>query len=227
MTVRSRSVTRAASAFLRAFSLKMNVYVDGFNLYYGALKKTPYKWLDLSGLCNLLLPHDTINRIRYFTARVSSYAHDPDAPNRQQVYLRALATLPIVTIHYGHFLANTAWMPLAASPTIPPQMVHVRKTEEKGSDVNLATYLLRDAFVGDYEGAALITNDSDLLEPIKIVRAELGLTVGLLNPHPTPSKVLVREASFIKLIRPGLLAKCQFPSPIRSAGGGIHKPASW
>src|ERR1035438_9723485 len=92
MTVRSRSVTRAASAFLAVFSVKMNVYVDGVNLYYGALKKTPYKWLDLSCLCNLLLPHDTINRIRYFTARVSSYAHDPGAPNRQQIYLRALAT---------------------------------------------------------------------------------------------------------------------------------------
>jgi hypothetical protein len=49
---------------------KVNVYIDGFNLYYGALKGTPYKWLDLSRLCQTLLPSDTIHEIKYFTARV-------------------------------------------------------------------------------------------------------------------------------------------------------------
>jgi len=50
--------------------VRANVYVDGFNLYYGALKGTPLKWLDIAALCRLLLPGDTINRIRYFTARI-------------------------------------------------------------------------------------------------------------------------------------------------------------
>jgi len=36
-----------------------NVYVDGFNLYYGCLKGTPYKWLDLGALCQALLPPRT------------------------------------------------------------------------------------------------------------------------------------------------------------------------
>ncbi len=48
-----------------------NVYVDGFNLYYGSLKDRPYRWLDLDALSRVLLPRDQINRIRYFTARVS------------------------------------------------------------------------------------------------------------------------------------------------------------
>ncbi len=207
--------------------LKTNVYVDGFNLYYGALKHSNHKWLDLSLLCKGLLPADTIQRIRYFTARVSAYPHDPDAPTRQQTYLRALATLPCVTVHYGHFLSHRVLMPLAHSKSNPPGRALVLKTEEKGSDVNLATYLLRDAFRGEFECAAVISNDSDLLEPIKIVRVELGLPVGLLNPHKRPSVVLKKEATFLKQIRSGLLAKCQFPDPIKTTSGEIRKPPSW
>ena len=45
-----------------------NVYIGGFNLYYGALKGTPYKWLDLDALCRRLLPKHELGRIRYFTA---------------------------------------------------------------------------------------------------------------------------------------------------------------
>ena len=71
-----------------------NVYIDGFNLYYGSLKGTPYKWLDLAELSSVLLPQDTISRIRYFTAQVNARPHDPQQPVRQQTYLRALPTIP-------------------------------------------------------------------------------------------------------------------------------------
>ena len=30
--------------------MRTRVYVDAFNLYYGALRGTPYKWLDLDAL---------------------------------------------------------------------------------------------------------------------------------------------------------------------------------
>ncbi len=36
------------------FGVKTNFYIDGFNLYYGAVKGTPYKWLDSSGLFALM-----------------------------------------------------------------------------------------------------------------------------------------------------------------------------
>jgi len=74
--------------------IKTYVYVDGFNLYYGALKGTPYRWLDLAELCRLMLPPNDVQRIRYYTARVGVRAGDPDQPVRQQAYLRALGTLP-------------------------------------------------------------------------------------------------------------------------------------
>ncbi|HLA80176.1 MAG TPA: NYN domain-containing protein, partial [Thermoleophilia bacterium] len=65
---------------------KSYVYVDGFNLYYGAVKETPYRWLNIRRLCELLLPSHTIHKIKYFTARVSARRDDPDKPTRQQIY---------------------------------------------------------------------------------------------------------------------------------------------
>ena len=70
--------------------MKTHAYVDGFNLYYGALRGTGFKWLDIAEMCRLLLPGDDIGRIAYFTARVNGRPTDPEQPQRQQAYLRAL-----------------------------------------------------------------------------------------------------------------------------------------
>jgi len=95
--------------------VRTNVYVDGFNLYYGCLKGSPFKWLDLVSFCRRLLPPEKnqLQRIRYFTAKVRARAGRPQGPVRQSAYLRALGTLPQVTVHLGHFLASTTRMPLA------------------------------------------------------------------------------------------------------------------
>ena len=60
------------------------VYIDGFNLFYGSLKGSAYKWLDLEELCRRLLPSDDIQQIRYFTAIVEARDDDPQKPQRQQ-----------------------------------------------------------------------------------------------------------------------------------------------
>jgi hypothetical protein len=214
----------AASAFM----LRTQVYVDGFNLYYGAVRGTPYKWLNVSRLCSLLLPQHNILRIRYFTARIKSRPHDPDAPTRQQIYLRALGTIPNLTIHFGQFLTHPVWMPDATSLTTPPKMLRVLKTEEKGSDVNLATYLLLDGFQRAYEVAVLITNDSDLLEPIKVVRNVLGLGVGILCPNAKASRVLLPPTvNFLKRIRTGVLSNSQFAPQLSDRAGSFQKPKTW
>jgi len=187
--------------------MKTFVYVDGFNLYYGAVRGTPYKWLNVSELCRLLLPRHEIVRIKYFTARVVARPDDVDQPTRQQIFLRALRTLPNVDIIFGHFLSTETMMPLADLKGAKRQYARVIKTEEKGSDVNLATHLVRDAFRKEFAAAVLITNDSDLQEPVRIVRQELGLPVGILNPHKRASRVLARQASFVKQIRKGVLRK--------------------
>ena len=71
--------------------MNTNVYVDAFNLYYGCLRGTPYKWLDLAALCRVMLPKDNIRQIKYFAARVDSRPGDPGQRERQSFYLRALA----------------------------------------------------------------------------------------------------------------------------------------
>ena len=118
-------------------------------------------------------------------------------------------------------------MPLANPTPTGPKTARVIKTEEKGSDVNIAAHLVHDAHLGRYETAVIVSNDSDLVEPIKIVRRELGKKVGLLNPHKRPSWTLKNHVDFIKQIRKGVLRSSQFPSVLRDAQGEFHKPVSW
>lgn len=191
--------------------MKTNVYIDGFNLYYGAVKGTPYRWLDIGALCRAMLPKNTINRIRYFTALVQSRPNDPQQGQRQQTYIRALETIPNLTVHYGHFLSSSVRMTLANPPPHGPRTVEVLKTEEKGSDVNIATFLLMDAFNREYDTAVVVSNDSDLALPIQFVQQRFACTVGLLNPHKNPSRTLLKVVTFYKPIRTGVLQVSQFP----------------
>ena len=199
------------------------VYVDGFNLYYGALKNSPYKWLNIARLCQIMLPHDSIQQIKYFTALVNPRPKDPNQLTRQQIYLRALETIPRLEIVYGHFLTHEISMPLA-----PPKTGYAKviKTEEKGSDVNLALHLLTDGFRNQYDIAVIVSNDSDLLLPIQFVKKELGKMIGILNPQQHPSKVLIANADFIKNIRQGVLSKCLFPETLIDSKGKFSKPRS-
>ena len=205
------------------------VYIDGFNLYYGCVKGTPYKWLDLDALCDRLLPKDDVVQIRYFTAKVSARPDDPRAPQRQEIYLRALATIPKLSVHYGHFLTNRTYLPLVKPPRVGSRKAHVLKTEEKGSDVNLAAHALLDGFRDRYETAVIISNDSDLREPVRMIRHELGLRVGVINPHPAArrSRELSSDASFFKQMRASVLAGCQFPATLVDAVGRFSKPKGW
>ena len=206
--------------------MRTQVYIDGFNLYYGSVKNTPYKWLNVKRMCELLLPSQCkIVGIKYFTAKVHSSKKDPQKHIRQLVYLRALKTLPNLEIVYGRFLRNRTWMPL----TKPGKnhYVEVWKTEEKGSDVNLAVHLLKDGYQGNYDLAVLVTNDSDLLSAVKIVRHDLRLRVGLLNPQKEPSKVLYTEVNFIRQIRKNVLQLSQFPTQMKDSKGKFIKPTDW
>lgn len=206
---------------------RTSVYIDAFNLYYGALKQTSCKWLNLAALCQAYLPNNHITKIKYFTARVGARPNDPQQPVRQQTYLRALSTLPNIEIIYGHYLSHAINARLAAPIKGQSPYVKVIKTEEKGSDVNLATHLLHDAHLNRFDIAVVISNDSDLLCPIQIVRTELGKPIGILNPHKKPSKALLPHLDFIKQIRQGALANCQFPDVLEDAQGRITKPAGW
>jgi len=207
--------------------MKTFVYVDAFNLYFGAVRGTPYKWLDVDQLCRILLSRHEITEIKYFTARINARPSDPDQPTRQAIYLRALSTIRNLTIYYGHFLTHIVKMPLAHPVPGQNSYVDVFKTEEKGSDVNLATQLLHDAHSDRFECAVIISGDSDLLMPLRIVKENLQKPVGVINPQHNPCRVLQNHATFYKHIRKAALVKSQFPSPMKDAKGTFFKPQVW
>lgn len=204
------------------------VFVDGFNLYYGCLRGTPYKWLDLSRLFATILKNTHVDKIYYFTARIKPRTDDPDQNARQETYLRAIRTIENLEIVFGHFLSHAVKMPTCNGKGIADgNTVRVLKTEEKGSDVNLASYLLLGAAKRHFEQAIIVSNDSDLLTPIRIVRQEFGIRVGLLNPHKRPSQALRSEVDFIRPVRIGAASVSQFPKEMTDDIGSFSKPEAW
>ena len=156
------------------------VYVDGFNLYYGRLRRTPYRWLDLGELCTRLLHHEDIVAIKYFTAKVKDRPGRPGQAVRQQTYIRALETDPRISVYYGSFLTHAEDKAL-----VEPQGRRGRRkfakvwiTEEKGSDVNLASHMLIDGWRARYDLAVVISNDSDPASQPESLAA--GSTAGVL-----------------------------------------------
>ena len=96
--------------------MTLNVYVDAFNLYYGCLMDTPYKWLNLRTLCELSFPADHVKDIHYFTARIKPNPHDPDKHVRQDTYFRALRTVPGLHIHEGTYSRKAGEVAAASDP---------------------------------------------------------------------------------------------------------------
>lgn len=207
------------------------IYIDGFNFYYGAVRSTPYKWLDFKTLFTYLLDkkHD-ITCIKYFTAHVSGKI-DSDQPLRQRTFLRALEKhIPELEIHLGQFTTHTKILPLATNPKqYGDRMFYVPviKTEEKGSDVNLAVNLLNDSWQDRFEAAIVVSNDSDLAESLKFVSQHQNRVIGVINPriNKIPARKLMKHAHFYKVIRAGVLKMSQLPDPI--PGTTIHKPETW
>ena len=172
----------------------------------------------------------SIVNIKYFTARISPIMGNLDAPLRQSLYVRALKTLKDVEIEEGHFLTHIVY-----SPSIPEdcsyknleeilekqalKTVRVLKREEKGTDVNLASYLLVDAFENKYKGAVILSNDSDLFTPMQIVKTKYNKKLFLISPYKRKSAKLCQIVDYITGIRKSDLQKNQFPETLTDKRG--------
>lgn len=241
-------------------------YVDGMNLYYGAVKYRPqHKWLDVQALLENLFPQYTIASIRYCTAKLTQEFPKDTSPFQQLVYLGALGTRPKIAIRHGTYADHLAWRrihekegldsPELFRPRLEPQeaqavghilslaqsrqspdrpfnLVRVHKSEEKGSDVNLATDLIMDTQVHKKCGTAIIvTNDSDFAYPITVV-AQSPINVILVNPF-IGRKGNAKGLSTIKAVRRVSLKskhvrKNQLPNPVTTeAGRELTRPEAW
>jgi len=214
---------------VRPVSQQVVVYIDGFNLYYGVLKGSPHKWLDVERLFRLLRPHDTIAAIRYFTA-VSSYGKSLD----QLTYLRALQTLPLVSVIEGRYKKKRVKCGIVHPDChVQPHDRFYFTPEEKHADVNIAISMLDDAYQSLYEHAILVSGDSDLVPAVNMVRTRFPqkqVTVYVPGRNPLRGAAVELRAAATKdrTLPLNLLAKAQLPASIPDGSGGqIIKPTSW
>ena len=205
-------------------------YIDGLNLYYGALKDRPaLKWLNPMAMIEQLFPQVGIKLIRYFSALTIRTLFDPDAPARQAVYLRALRTIPSLTIHEGRMAVRTK-TGVALPKSTPPQIETIEVFEEKRTDVNIASYLLLDAFEGRYDTAIVVSNDSDLTTPIAMAVNQLSKTVVVVNPYAAERQSRELRAAAtrsLRTINPTVLRDSQFPDTLADAQGTIRRHHSY
>lgn len=203
------------------------VYIDGFNLYYGAVRATPsLKWLDIARFCRLLRPHDDIRLIRYFSALV-------DGPSRsnQQVYLRALSTTPLVEIILGKFKLKNVKCGVTACSS--PANKWYKIPEEKRTDVNIAVFMLDDAYQDACDQFVIMSGDSDLVPAVNMIRSRfpkkrLVVYVPSRDPGRGAAVELRTSAHVDRTLPLGLLLPSQFPDQLPDGAGGLlARPSNW
>ena len=200
------------------------VYIDGLNLYYGAVKDTPWKWLNIERYFRLLRNSDDIQIIKYFTAKVT-YSQD------QATYLAAIATTGVQTI-FGSFKFRT--IPCRVKGCCYIGNRHFKYPEEKKTDVNIAIHMLNDAHEDKYDTAVLVSGDSDLVPAMEMVKLKFpkkkiicyvpdfsgcrGISIDIQNTLGCKCRTLPNN----------LLSKVQFPPRFQDIQGGwIEKPLDW
>lgn len=204
--------------------LRVVIYIDGFNLYFGLKQKKwqRYYWLNIRELSlRLLKPNQLLKEVKYFTSRVSSTRKDPDKATRQNEYLEAIETLPHTKIFYGHYQNNS----VTCFKCNSTWTAH----DEKMTDVNIATELIVDAFRDIFDVAILISGDSDLAPAILSVKKlfKNKQTIICFPPKRVSKHLKKIEARSFTLGRK-LLASSQFPNEVlKPSGHKLKRPSSW
>jgi 6-hydroxy-3-succinoylpyridine 3-monooxygenase len=202
------------------------VYIDGFNFYYGALKDSPDKWLNLQKYFELLRQNDDLQKIWYFTAKVSG-----SKLAAQETYLDALGTLPLVEVVFGLYKLKNLKCRVDKCAYQGGRSYKV--PEEKGTDVNIALQMIDDAYQGACDRMILVSGDSDLVPAVKLVKKrcpEVQITVYIpaTNPKRGAATELRSATDKHKTLPLQLLSKAQFPQSLMGASGKIiHKPSHW
>ncbi len=201
---------------------KVVCYVDGFNLYHGLRSKGWKKryWLDLWALANrYLLSNQKLTKLMYCTARVKQ---DVEGLTRQLAYIDALSVhCERIQVVYGNYLVKKVRCPNCWAKRF--------QHEEKMTDVNIACHLLRDAMQKKFDVALLISGDSDLVPPIKMIRELFPeKKIITLFPPNRDSKELKKNSNGYKKIAEIDLRQSQLPDKVNIGGGKfIERPVNW
>jgi 6-hydroxy-3-succinoylpyridine 3-monooxygenase len=234
--------------------LRTRVYVDGYNFYFGCLKGTHYKWLDLYALFQAhILPSVLITRdgtpahaellpeaLQFFTATIiESAARADDSVSCQARYHTALRKLhgERIRIVEGYYSLTKARAPRIDedNPNRPPRVcerVPIWRLEEKQTDVNLAIHVYHDAITGQVDQVVIASNDTDLVPALRMIRQHTPVTVGLVIPTRdqtrSPNADLVAQAHWVRRhLTEAELDAAQLPRVVSGGRNPTVKPDSW
>ena len=227
------------------------VYIDGYNLYYGRIRGTAYKWLDVVALFDRLVreqdPASTVDLVRYFSAHcLANFATNGQASTiAQQSFLRAHESLHPTrfskTMGTHSYDRNGTYMAqfVPGNPYDRNVRAHVWKLEEKQTDVNIALAMYRDACSGRFEQLVVCSNDSDVEPVLMAIRADFPrIELGVVTPRPTPSAGKPAHRNSLSSlshhvnwtrghIHDSELAACQLPLRVPTKKKPIDKPPHW
>lgn len=230
--------------------MKTAVYIDGYNLYYGRLRHTEFKWLDVVQLAKLIIavqnPDASLEVVKYFTApALARFAtHGQDSVIAQERYHRALkARNSQLQLIYGTHSIDESGTLLPAyqeGKAFDKAVRHrVWKLEEKKTDVNIAIEMYRDAIGGKFEQLVIFSNDSDAEPVLAAIRQDFpALIIGVVTPipprpedgkgHRSISSSLSAIADWTRRhVLDDELARAQLPERVLTRKKPIHKPAHW
>ncbi len=199
--------------------IKVACYIDGFNIYHaideanrasrGALNHL--KWVNLRELMAQFTDpkaHEIVS-VKLFTA-FPTWNREREMRHRE--FVKAQAHFGVEAI-FGQFKNKDGYCKICKSTYL------VR--EEKESDVNIAMHLVADAYRGIFDQAFLVTNDSDLLGPVRLVRSnfpEKRMKI-ISPPFRRHSKELWAAATHRAKIDKVHLERCLLPqSSLKSNG---------
>jgi uncharacterized LabA/DUF88 family protein len=215
--------------------IKTIVYIDGYNLYYGVLRRSPYKWLDVYKLFAEQVLDSSITdlvEVRYYTAPIlGAMCDDQSSPNRQRSYIQALTKLRNneVKIIQGKLVASQPKR-RPVEPIEGYDLVKIHDFEEKKTDVNIAVDMLADVWTGRCEQIVLCSNDSDQEPALRMIKLhhpniKIGLVAPVSQDSRHISKDLSKHADWHKMISTVHLEQSQLPAKIPHTS--IKKPEQW
>ncbi len=225
--------------------MKTNIYVDGYNLFYGCLKHSTDKWLDLKALFadNILhaqCPDSELCWIKFFTADIKAKiaSRGQAAQHAQQNYHRALSELypEIIQIIKGYYSLEKARLLSYQQPPDKNKRVDVWRLEEKETDVNIALEAYRDVAKGGIQQVVFVSNDTDLAPALRAIREDFDgyVKIGVVipvrkTPHGRPgNQSLSQYADWTRRhITDDELSSCQMPEKIPTRKRPILKPDYW
>lgn len=225
--------------------MKTSIYIDGYNLYYGVLRGTSYKWLDIFKLFQKIAteqnPQARLEKVKFFTAPVKANfsSRGQQATQSQALYHKALQTKypDHIEIIEGYFQLSKGNFPIYQTPIDKDNEIDVWRLEEKQTDVNIAVHLYRDVTIESYEQVIIISNDSDIVPALDFIKKDFSNTIiGAVLPKIKPkgkqpegiSKEIRKRADWTRhYILENELANSQLPLKVPTRKKTIFKPDYW